>query len=529
MTAVRQFANRFTHKNQKGFVLPMVAICLGTLILFVGFGVDVSSWYLRASRIQRASDAAALAAAAKMPDIDAATLAAQSAASKNGFIDGQGGIHVELTPMLPNRFKVEIVDSHVQTFFARAAIDHITLDRKSTGEFLNSVPLGSPFSYLGTGPLATGNSAVPEQNYWLAVNGWCTSKEDGDLFLSAFDGNKGTRTSTATTCPGVSGSNPDYHPDGYNFIVEVPVGGGPAYAQIYDAAYNYGTAGTPDASAAHTGEPTPSVTTTYTLWDTNFTDELADDEFLETKIFTTNDPTPKASQDWWQFSPKLTNTNGSLPHKYRVQVQTKQGELQSWGVNSFGLRALDNGSTKACDSRITSKCPSVYGQNAMSVFANLNPSGGTAAHTVTFYLAKVDAGYAGDPMTVSMWDPGDPAVVGEIGKTISLIAPDGSKQPVYWSAVPDPGTYSGFGNAVDVSGTGPQPGASGTRFGDSKFNDRRIDMTFQLPTTYPAMVSAAKTDWWKIEYKLPTSSTPSDRATWSVTISGSDPVHLVRY
>lgn len=528
------------HRNEKAFVLPMVAICLGVLILFVGFGVDISAWYLRASQMQRASDSAALAAAAKMPDVDSATVAAEAAASKNGFVDGQNGVRVKLTPILPNKYSVEIHDENVQSYFAKAAIDNIQLTRKATGEFLNSVPLGSPYSWLGTGAEDTANPDVPKQNYLLAVNGWCTAKEDGDLFLSYWDGNKGGPGSKNTQCPapnanpGSANKNSDYSSDGYSYIVDLPIGASPSYAQIYDAGYNYGLPNTVDASAQLANDAMPDVTTTYELYDTRYTDDITDDrEPLEVLTFTSRDLTKDTNRKWWAFTTRLTNPSSTLSHKYRIKVTTLGGEQKSWGVNSFGLRATINGDTKARDSRKTGseKSPRVYGQNAMSVFASLKPNGG-GTQKVTFYLAQVDPGYAGDPMTVSLWDPGDPTGPGEKGKSISLIAPDGKKKDVHWSAVPNDkmSPYSGYeaDGEVDLSAEGTPPGQPGTRYGKGIFNDRRLDMTFQIPSDYPQTVAAAKNDWWMIEYNIPASSSPADRATWSVTISGSDPVHLVR-
>jgi hypothetical protein len=527
-------------KNEHGFVLAMVAICLGALMLFVGFGVDVSTWYLRASQMQRAADASSLAAAAKMPDVQAATEAARQAASKNGFVDGEDNVSVVLTPILPNKFHVEINDADVESYFAKAALDHISLNRQATGEFLNSVPLGSPYSWLGTGDLPT-NGSVPTQNYWLSINGWCSAKEDGDLFSSYWDGTKGGPGSKSTSCPTRTGSagaatrNDDYNAEGYSYVIDLPVGASAAWAEVYDAGFNQGMPGSIDASAALLNDAQPNVTTTFSLLDTLFTDDIADDKVLERYTFDSRSTSPDTHKKWFQFTTQLVNTSSNMSHKYRVKVQTKADEQQSWGVNSFGIRAVNSknsAAAAACDSRKSGseKCPRVYGANAMSVFASLKP--GTGLQKVTFYLAQVDPGYAGDPMTVSLWDPGDPTGTGEGGKSISLIDPDGKKQKVHWSAVPNDNmpTYSGYepDGSIDISQVGTPPGQPNTRYGSGIFNDRRLDMTFQIPTDYPETVKRAKNDWWMIEYTIPPTSSPADRATWSVTISGSDPVHLVR-
>ena len=511
---------RLKARNERGYVMAFLAISMFALLLICGFGIDIGTWYLRASQIQRASDAAALAAASKMPNGDSATTAALAAAQHNGMVDGVNGIHIVTSAELPSRFRVQITDSNVPRYFSSLIFDHMSLTRSSHSEYLDAVPLGSPFNLLGTGDLTTGSS-VAKANYWLAVNGYCTAKEDGDLFLSKYDGNKG---GTTTICPATE-TNPDYDADGYDYVVEVPANSpGAVDVKIYDAAFAPGKSGSlgtsPDGSSERSGDSSATIDTTYTLWNTQNTADTADDTLVKSETFTTNDSRPGAIGGWWTLT-SVTSPVTNVRWKFRLQVTTKANQTHSYGVNAFGLsadRTWDTG--KACDSRSDDTCPEVYGSKAMSVYANLNPSGSTGAHQVDFYLSQIASGYAGKPLQVTLWDPG------EGGKSISLIAPDGTVMPFDWTAVPAETGMSGSTSALDVSGTGPQPGPN--RASQYKFNDRLVELSLQIPTDYASHLGANGDEWWRIRYTMPASGAPSDRTTWSVSVAGSDPVHLIR-
>ena len=64
-TTARTGRCRFTRDD--GYVLALVAIMLLPLLAFAGFGIDLGAWYGRATKIQRAADAAALAGVQELP------------------------------------------------------------------------------------------------------------------------------------------------------------------------------------------------------------------------------------------------------------------------------------------------------------------------------------------------------------------------------------------------------------------------------------------------------------------------------
>jgi hypothetical protein len=77
------------------------------------------------------------------------------------------------------------------------------------------------------------------------------------------------------------------------------------------------------------------------------------------------------------------------------------------------------------------------------------------------------------------------------------------------------------GGGLDLSGSGhPQPGPR--RVSDSKYNDRALTLTVDLPSNIAAEYGGRT--WWKVEYEVGTS--PTDRTTWAVEVKG-DPVRLL--
>ncbi|MBN2007346.1 MAG: VWA domain-containing protein [Anaerolineae bacterium] len=72
-------------KKERGQALVLVAFSIITLIAFVGLGVDLGLIYVEKVRVQRAADAAALAAAAELPLEPAARLRALEYLSENSY------------------------------------------------------------------------------------------------------------------------------------------------------------------------------------------------------------------------------------------------------------------------------------------------------------------------------------------------------------------------------------------------------------------------------------------------------------
>lgn len=121
--------------NQRGAVLPLMAICLAVLMGFAGMAIDIGFLEYQQQVQQAATDAAALGGAqtsyknscASSAD-DTVKAAAQYDAALNGFTDGVGNVTVSVTPgpstgvFANNACAVDVTISktNVQTFFSRA-------------------------------------------------------------------------------------------------------------------------------------------------------------------------------------------------------------------------------------------------------------------------------------------------------------------------------------------------------------------------------------------------------------------------
>jgi hypothetical protein len=280
----------------------------------------------------------------------------------------------------------------------------------------------------------------------------------------------------------------------------------PTNIQLYDAAY---TGSSPDIAQSNANGKPVVVDTIYSVYDATGTPlDPADDPLLTTVTVHSGDT------GWSGWRTLYTVPAGAAPGEYRVQVATVAGQANSAGSNSFGIRAFAGSTFVEC-STITSapnysaSCPQVSGDEHLSLFANQSGS------TADFYLANVDASYAGKQMTIELFDPG------EGGNSIQVLDPNGN--PVTFDYQNTEGfspLYSGTTDTLDVSGTGPQPP---NRASNSKFNERKLDLTLTLPSNYAATYGA--NTWWKLRYNF-SSGVVTDRTTWSVSIDGS-PVRLV--
>ena len=87
-------AYRRALRREDGYVLALTALLILPLLAFTAYAVDLGAWQARGAQLQRAADAAALAAARYMPDEDAARTAAVATMRRNGFVHGQDGITI---------------------------------------------------------------------------------------------------------------------------------------------------------------------------------------------------------------------------------------------------------------------------------------------------------------------------------------------------------------------------------------------------------------------------------------------------
>lgn len=487
-------------RDEGGYVLYLTAGLLTVLLALAGFGVDLGIWFTQAQDAQAAVDAAALAGVVYMPgDFATASSVATSTLAKNGVVAGSDGYSVNISPVsgYPQRLKVCATDSDVETFFSNVVGANPTISKCATAEYVLPVSMGSPLNVFDKTTLGVNP----------AVNGYCTAKEDGDLRLSRYQGNR--PSGGGAVCVGTpKEDNADYDASAYQYAVEVPtVPASPIAVQVYDGSF---MGSGDDLALSNNPSATSNITTTFTVFDSTLTPLDSSDDPV---VATVTAPSRNATWDnvWTTI---YTIPAGSTVGRYRVQSSTVAGELNSAGVNAFGLRARVGGSFSQCstipgDPGYSASCPQVFAISELSVYAN--QAGGTA----NFYLADVDAVHAGKQMVIQLFDPGEGA------RTIEVLDPNGN--PVSFDYENVEGftpTYSGTTNVLDVSGTGPQPPNRSSTF---KFNERKMQLTIDIPANYAAAFGTRT--WWKLRYTT-LSTGVTDRTTWSVSIIG-DPLRLV--
>jgi hypothetical protein len=510
-------------RRESGLVLVWMALILVVLLGMAGFAVDLGSWYLRSSKLQRAADAAALAGVVWMPDDPASAQAAAEATLQKNGIDTTKVTVTYPTPSSPQQFRVQLSDPDVPSFFSRPFVDKVRETRSATGEYVTPVPMGSPKNTFGTGNLLPSPNT---ENFWAAVSGWCSGRENGDLRQAGKDQ---TYLSGTWTCGSGLPANPDYLATGYLYAIDFASAPGQDITiELYDPGYN------PSGSNADNSLKSGStITTTYTVY--GHTATPFDPPTSTTPLYTRTFPSGTAGQNSWVSLYTLTAPTAG---RYYLQVQTTANEANSYGSNGFGIRARPasvawNNSTSVCttiagDPGYSASCPQVHGVDDMSIFANQTGS------SATFYLAQVEAVHAGKTMQVDLFDPGEGA------SRLEILDPNGNPVTFDWTtpcgsvggvtiAAPsgtscDTASHTAGANNVaylDVSGTGTQP--YGNLASTSKYSDRKISAFVKLPSNYTSVFGSRT--WWKIRYTT-TTGTVTDRTTWSVNILG-NPVHLV--
>ena len=184
--------------GDSGAVALLVALMIPMLLIFVAVAVDISRWYVELQRMQRAADAAALAAAPYMPESLAAggpaSKAALTAVERNGFTDAQANVE----KVTGSATKVSVtVTAPVKNFFATViGLPTTTLTRTGIADFAGPVAMGSPCNLFGredmeavpgvNKPTYGSSDCASAGSYWVNIAGTNTNKARGDGFSSSW-------------------------------------------------------------------------------------------------------------------------------------------------------------------------------------------------------------------------------------------------------------------------------------------------------------------------------------------------------
>jgi hypothetical protein len=470
-----------------GWVLILQVLLLGSMTTMAALAVDVGSFYSRATDLQKAADAAALAAVVWMPDAPTtATTVARDAAQRNGFTHGSNGITVDVATVAgnPRQIRVNIIDASVPTIFGKLVRNSISMQRDATAEYVLAVPLGSPSSTFGNQSIG---ATAP--NLWGAISGPYTSTVNGDPFAPRCAG-----SSSATSC---NSSNPDYRESGYLYAVEVPASGvgRTLTVEIFDAGFYHrsGSAETGDGrNAGSTGPPVQ-----YELFESDVTPlDNTDNASLNGRCTTGPGKLTLAAEassstyknKWTTLCTFTVTRSGVFPLRVRSSNISGMTEVGN-GTNQYSLRSSLSGGGDQ---------PRVYGIGDMSIFTN-------ASGTSTFYLGDVSPIHAGKTFQIDLFDPGD----GGSGN--------------YFVEILQPGDTMATCKYTDASGVWGSSGSCRIQTRNSSgnvYNGKWVNIRVELGSTYTC------TDcWWKVRYDFG-GATPNDRTTWRASILG-DPVHLV--
>ena len=147
----------------------MTALCLLPLMAFAAFGVDLASFYSRASYLQKSADAAALAGTVWMPNLTKARqIACDSLLNNNidGGDCGTGPFNVTIERgSTATSLLVTVTDPAATKYFSQVfGSGDQALARAAEAEYNLPLPLGSPLNYFGGDTSQTNNLTHVE--YW---------------------------------------------------------------------------------------------------------------------------------------------------------------------------------------------------------------------------------------------------------------------------------------------------------------------------------------------------------------------------
>lgn len=488
---------RDTRGRERGATLLWVASMLVLLLGASAFAVDFGWILLNGSRLQRAADAASLAGVVNLPAAPgAAMIDAVDAAGRNGFpIVVNGATTLTPTVLADNRYKVDMTTT-IDTFFLKAlGFQDIEIFKTATADYIKPVRLGSPNNTFGG----------PTSNFWAAINGQYTFKEQGDPYAT-----RCLTTPTSGTPECDTPLNDQFRDWGYFYAIEIGPGSSNLVLELYDPAHQVvpedvlkldanGVPVVPPEVVTRAGSPASS--TGDRSWMPDFDPRFMDitfrvlapdqtpfDPFDNVEVcqqtFTANDASVR--NRWTSLCGGDSDLQGGLtPGIWLLNIPSPEWE----GASSFGVTA-SVGSGPA---------PKIYGLFDMSIYVNL--SGDEA----TPWLAEVRPEHEGKTFELDIFDMGD----NNGTAWIEIIEPDGSVTDCSWRA----GTaFATEGNCrIDIS--------------NQRFNGEWLNLTISLDdykcaTTGPPELRC----WWKI--KIHNEGQAHDRTTWTARISG-NPLRLV--
>ncbi len=549
-------------EKEGGYVMAMTALLLIPMMIFTAFATDVGAWYVKGQEIQRASDAAALAAVVWMPNETKAAEVALAVAARNGFVDNGPPDdltdfddpnaplpQVKVTKLGSQRIRVDI-RAEGDLYFGTVidGFQNPRIERFAAAEYILPVPMGNPTSALGTG---SDTAYGTPDNFFLNSNGNCRRRRDGDLISSTH----------SLHCSDQNGSNgevnPMHDPNGHAFIIDVPAD--PTDPTGLTPAGNYEV----QVRIACYKQTRPGMIMTLFGPDDTPLDDFDNEipaELINQQQYDqqgcgssggagTND-----NGDWRTIAPLSEAGRHVLRALHPVAPANANNNI--WEDQSYySLRIVPLGagdsSSWGC-SRITNPvvstmplCPNISAREWMTVVteSDMLPSG---AQSAELYLAEVPAVHVGKTLEITMFDAADGL------DFVQVIDPHGNAVALNWQSVDvsDLAYGQSGGNDLDTFMTdrvAPVPNETcGTPWGTTEFclrdpwpnhyssqsgtnrqwmQDRTVRMEVDLAGYTCNTAAVPENCWWKVRY-VDDNGSIGEVTTWSVRIVG-DPVRLV--
>ena len=522
-----------SRNHEGGYTVVMTSLLLIPLLIFAAFATDVGSWYIKADQAQHGADAAALAGAVWMPDIDKATAVALDVAARNGFRDqrrpNSDGLASNATVSVVEEagdLRVDI-ETKAPSYLGSVVLDNVSLHRRAKAAALKPVRMGNPSNAIGTGNLSVDELGLGADGVWLAINAYCMDHETGDPFNVGFYGSRFTsRKAKRSSCPNSNlGANPTYNPDGYTFVVDVPPGAGQVDLQVFEPGVcrdsNQGDQ-LFSANDKFDGPGSNAPRLNLRVFRNDGTQDQHEDNLGRAPVFEhlyrSNDCTggDGAGGRWYP----IYSIPGGAANEGRWYIQADSRATDTVGYsNNFSLRAQPAGRQQLCTSATLSTCPRIYALDWLSVYRPDFGGSAFAGVPSEFFLAEIDSGHAGDTMQVKLFDPGEGM------NHIEFINPDGESvdfefrlanctvgllcnSPTRWPE-------------TELTGNDRCGGEACLRVSNSRFQDQWIVVETKVPGDY----RCGNDCWWRVRYTPETGRPVIDRSTWSVQMLGG-PVYL---
>jgi hypothetical protein len=489
--------------GDSGFAIALTALLIVPLLAFTAYAVDLGAWYARASQLQRAADAAALAGAPLLPDEARAAAAAVNSLTKNGFCTTattatctSASTNITITmgrvQSTTNQYTVGISDGKAQQFFSvlgrpPGAVNSCTpqtttvcIQRSGTAEKIRPVPMGSPRNFLGTLSMMTkglggrgpypGTNSGSDENFLLSASGYCARTEHGDRIDPRADAN-GSGTGSCT----ISGTSPRpnlfWRPApngtdsiGYYYGIDIPAGASGSYSlDVFDAADcqfetpaslggGLGADSGADGSSTATSSPRK-----YHFDITTSKDPTSGVTPLSQTTVAPSDCATYANK--WVPLPAFAGTGG-FTYYLHVWPDTPSVKNIAEGQNQFALAVHQASQTfSPCTSDQTTSssaatnpvagltysatCPKIYALSDLGVYVATPPG------NPSFYLASVGPEHSGKTMNVELFD------FAEGSTNVQLLDPKGN--PVTFTAeiACKDGTYESESGACTTGENAP--------------------------------------------------------------------------